>query len=142
MKNQVFVDTSVWISLVAAKDPHHDKVVAAWREMLDRGLLPLTTSDVISETITFLKHKAGHQTAVAFRQTIAQSVTDGRLTLVWVDEDLFGRAWEIFLKYADQDLSMTDCTSIALCRRGGIGMVLTLDRHFRMAGMAVIPEKV
>ncbi|MGQ9779367.1 MAG: type II toxin-antitoxin system VapC family toxin [Bacillota bacterium] len=137
---KVFVDTSAWIALVAAKDPHHEAVAAAWREMLGRGARPVTTSDVLTETITFLRYRAGHRTAVDFRETVGRAVEEGRLRLVWVDEELFAQAWAVFLRYADWELSMADCTGLALCRREKIRTALTLDRHFRVAGLETVPE--
>lgn len=139
---RIFVDTSAWISLIAAKEPHHEVVARAWRNLLDRGARAVTSSDVVTETITFLRYHAGYKTAVDFRGLMAQSVEEGRLTLVWVDQDLFERAWRIFRTFEDQELSMVDCTSFALCRREKIGTALTLDRHFQAAGLEVLPREL
>ncbi|MGQ9779614.1 MAG: type II toxin-antitoxin system VapC family toxin [Bacillota bacterium] len=137
---KIFVDTSAWIALAAAKDPHHEAVASAWREMLGRGARPMTTSDMIAETITFLRYRAGHRAAVEFREAIREAVEKGCLRLVWVDEELFAQAWTIFLRYADWDLSMADCTGLALCRREKIRTALTLDRHFRMMELETVPK--
>jgi len=136
-----FVDTSAWISLAAFKDQHHAEVAAVWHELLNRGARPVTTNDVAAETITFLRYRASHQAAVSFHDMIERSVAQGRLIMIRTDEDLSAKAWEVFLKYADQDLSMTDCLSIALCRRERIGCALTLDGHFRMAGIRMLPGR-
>ncbi len=136
---RIFVDTSAWISLVAAKDPHHAAVADEWRKQAGRGTGFVTSSDVVAETITFLRYRAGHATAVDFRRLIGRAVGEGRLILPWVDEELFESGWRIFVKYTDHELSMTDCTSFALCRRERIKTTLSLDRHFLADGMAILP---
>lgn len=137
---RVYVDTSAWISLVAERDPHHAAVAAEWTALLANGALPVTSSDVVAETITRLRYHAGHSVAVQFYELLSEAVRNKRLLLRWVDETLFEQAWQIFRAYHDQELSMADCTSFALCRREKIPRALTLDDHFRIAGLEVIPS--
>lgn len=139
--NRFFVDTSAWISLIVARDPHHGAVATAWRELLAKGARPVTTGDVLAETITFLRYRASHEAAVEFRRLVDGAERDGRLAVKWVDKVLFERAWRIFLDYEDQELSMADCTSFAVCRRERLRNALTLDKHFRTMGLAVLPAQ-
>jgi predicted nucleic acid-binding protein len=44
-------------------------------------------------------------------------------------------------KYADERISFTDCVSFAIMRRHRIRAALTFDRHFKLAGFAVIGLK-
>jgi predicted nucleic acid-binding protein len=41
-------------------------------------------------------------------------------------------------KFADKEISFTDCVSFAMMRRLRIRMALTFDRHFRDAGFQII----
>jgi len=41
-------------------------------------------------------------------------------------------------KYADQGVSVTDCTSFVLMRRHRIATAFTFDRHFARAGFRTI----
>ena len=43
-------------------------------------------------------------------------------------------------KYADQQISFTDCVSFAMMRRLGIGAAFAFDRHFRDAGFQMITK--
>jgi len=56
-----------------------------------------------------------------------------------VDAATRQEAWEIFVKYADKDLSFTDCTSVAIMRQGAIANAFTFDEHFRQLGFVMIP---
>jgi predicted nucleic acid-binding protein len=136
---KVFVDTSAWISLVAEREPHHRAVAEEWTVLLAKGTIPVTSSDVVVETITRLRYYAGHDIAVQFRVLLDEAIRAKRLFLHWVDEPLFEQAWQAFRAYHDQEFSMTDCISFALCRRERIRRALTLDHHFRIAGLEIMP---
>lgn len=136
---RIYVDTSAWIALVTAADPHHGRVAAAWRGLARQGVRPVTTGGVLMETITYLRYHLGHGTAVKFQRLIAAAAQEGGLEIAWVDEGLFAQGWKIFLQYNDQKLSMIDCVSFAFCRRERIKKALTLDRHFQFAGLEMAP---
>jgi predicted nucleic acid-binding protein len=48
-------------------------------------------------------------------------------------------ALERFEKYADQNVSFTDCVSFVLMQKHGIRTAFSFDRHFAMAGFDVEP---
>lgn len=50
--------------------------------------------------------------------------------LLHVSTAVFADAVEIFERYDDQELSFTDATTVALCRRHGIEYVLSFDDDF------------
>lgn len=128
---KVYVDTSAWIALVTAADPHHGQVAAEWQRIAKSDALPVTTDGVIMETITYLRYHLGHETAAAFWRLIAAAAQESRLEIAWGDEGLFMQGLRIFLKCDDQKFSMVDCLGFAFCRREGIVQALTLDRHFK-----------
>jgi predicted nucleic acid-binding protein len=43
-------------------------------------------------------------------------------------------------KYADQRLSFTDCTTIALLEQLEIGQIFAFDEDFQKVGYHVVPE--
>ena len=49
------------------------------------------------------------------------------------------RALGFFEKFADQDVSFTDCVSFALMNQHDIERAFTFDRHFALAGFEVWP---
>ena len=49
------------------------------------------------------------------------------------DEERF-KAWVLFKKYGDKELSFTDCTSFALMKKLGLQKAFAFDDHFRQIG--------
>jgi predicted nucleic acid-binding protein len=49
-------------------------------------------------------------------------------------------ALDLFEKFADQEVSFTDCISFVLMRKHQIKRVFSFDRHFRHVGFILWPE--
>ena len=98
----IFVDTSFFYALVAKKDRHHEQAIVALTEIgpsRSREVL-LTTNSIISETLTLVRQREGHQTAVGLGRALwgEQVVSLHRVS----PEDEVA-AFEYFEKHADQD---------------------------------------
>ena len=46
----------------------------------------------------------------------------------------------MFAKFADQQVSFTDCVSFVLMRRNRLERAFTFDRHFASAGFEITPK--
>lgn len=44
------------------------------------------------------------------------------------------KAWEMFKKYEDRELSFADCMSFALMKNMGLHKAFTFDEHLRQLG--------
>jgi predicted nucleic acid-binding protein len=132
----VFVDTSAWYALFSRTDRGHAAVAKAFSQARKGQLTLVTSHDVLDETLTLARMRAGHSLALALGEAIWQR---RGAELLGVDDATRDAAWSIFRKHADQDLSFTDCTSAALMRARGIEVALTLDRHFSVLGFSVLP---
>lgn len=138
-RSAVFVDTGAWIALYKKADPHHTAVAAAWEALRSEGAALVTSSDVLDETYTRLCYDVGHRWALSFHRFIEEAKTGDELVVQWVTEAIFQDAWSLFEQYDDQTLSLTDCTSAAICHRLHIRTILTLDRDFLILGFETLP---
>ncbi|NSW84612.1 MAG: PIN domain-containing protein [Syntrophothermus sp.] len=130
---QIFVDTSFFYAHAFRGDPHHRAAV----EFLENAAFPLVTSNyVFDELVTILRCDFGHKTAVGYGERLRESKICTVARLAPQDEE---RAWEIFLKYSDQDFSFTDCTSFAFMERLGIKEAAAFDSHFEIFGFVRLP---
>lgn len=123
-----FADTSFWVALRVRRDTNHDLAAALWAQ--DIG--PVTiTNQVLGETWTFLRRRAGHDAAVRFVDLIGRSP---RVTVVRVDEEAEAEAWRWLRRRPEREYSFVDATSFATMRRLRIAEALAFDGDFTAAG--------
>jgi len=95
----------------------------------------VTTDYVVDESCTLTRMRAG--AAAAFRLLELLRRTEW-LDWEWIGAERFDRGVALFRKYADQEYSFTDCTSLALMRELRLEAALTGDAHFAHAGFRAL----
>jgi predicted nucleic acid-binding protein len=128
---RLFVDTSAWLALDDENDQYHKRAVAKSSE-IKRLRIELTTSEyIIDESITLIRYRVSHKAAVIFGDSLLNSRIVKILDVT--NEDRL-KAWEMFKKYDDKDLSFTDCTSFILMRNLRLQKAFAFDDHFKQIG--------
>lgn len=130
----IFVDTSVWYSMVVETDEQHAAVNAF---LADNRLDLLTTDYIVDETLTLLRARSRNSRAIK----LGKAFFEHRIAIVHkITEDDLAEAWNIFQSYDDKEWSYTDCTSKVIIEKLGITTALSLDHHFQQFGsVAVFP---
>jgi predicted nucleic acid-binding protein len=130
----IFVDTGAWYALVDKKDPDHSAAAVFFKN----NKIPLmTTNFIFDEIVTLLRRRLGWSIASNF----GTRMKDSRLTtLLAVRRENEERAWEIFLKFKDQDFSYTDCTSFAVMEALKVDAAFSFDQHFLTMNFQVFPK--
>ena len=85
----------------------------------------LITDYVLLETISFLLKKSGFEEAI---ETLNMFLQNERIEIVFVDELMLETAKSLFEKY--RDLSLTDCSIIALMEEKKIKTLFSFDNGF------------
>jgi len=128
---KLFVDTSAWLALNNKNDQHHNEAVSR-STVIKRQKIDLVTSDyVIDESITVIRYRVSHRAAVIFGEALVSSTI---VTVADVTNEERFKAWVMFKKYGDKELSFTDCTSFALMKKLGLQKTFSFDDHFRQLG--------
>ena len=135
----IFVDSWAWYALVDRRDVDHQVAVTANRGFVGADRKFLTTNFVFGETITLIRYKLNHETALQFQQIFQEMVNGNLLEFVRVSEAHERVAWQIFEKYQDQRFSYVDCTSFAVMRDLGLDEAFTRDNHFATMGFRRVP---
>ena len=121
---KVFLDTGAFVGLFNPKDKCHEKARAIFHNIQKRGWSVYTSDYVLDETLTLVKNRSHAGIAIQSGQAI---MTSKRMIRIHMNPDLFEGAWHIFQKYADQDFSFTDCSTMAVMKELDIKHIFTFD---------------
>ena len=128
----IFVDTGAFLALYLKRDQYHRQASKIFPS-LPR---PFSTNNhVVDELATLLGRVAGYRYA-ADRMDDLYASDSVEVLPSTRDDEIEAIRW--MRRYADKDISFTDCVSFAMMRRFAIRMVFTFDRHFHDAGFQVI----
>jgi len=140
--SKIFIDTGAWIACIDKNDKHH-KAASDYLETIQRNNIQVVTSNYIfDETITWVKFKLGHKETIKIMNLWEQAKNNDLLTVYWIDEKITETAWNIFKKYNDHNLSFTDCTSFAVCRKYDIKKIFGFDSDFNTLGFLLSPYQI
>ena len=136
---RLFIDTGAWIALNNKKDKYHTNAVKANKDFLDKGYFYITSDYILDETYTLLRSDVGHKRAVEFGKEVKSLKETDKIRIVYINQDILDKAWEIFEKYSDKDFSFTDCTSFIVMETVEINEALSFDKHFEQYGFTRLP---
>jgi predicted nucleic acid-binding protein len=125
----IFVDTSFWVALTNRRDPHHQEARALLAAHAGDRLV--TTGEVRGETWTFLRRRAGHDTAVRFLEAVGASP---RTQITRVSESAERAAEQWLRGRDDREFSWVDATSFATMRELRTSEAFAFDGDFSAAG--------
>jgi len=116
--------------LVAARnvdDKYHLRAKELMKSMLRGEYGEIYTSDyVVNETVTLMLRRTRRlKLAIDVGEYILSSP---RIKKLWVTEEVFDAAWERFKSLRGRPMSFTDCTSLALMEKRGIGRIASTAR--------------
>ena len=119
------------------KDRNHVRARRFFR-LLARTRRPLVTSTYVAdEVITLVRMRVGHVAAVEAGRAIFDSKW---CRVLDIDEELQMSAWNLFVRYRDQEFSFTDCTSFAVMKALRFDEAFTFHRtDFAAAGFTALP---
>jgi predicted nucleic acid-binding protein len=130
----VFVDTSAFLAVLDQSDAHHATAKSRWEEMLNRGDVVVCHNYILVETSAVVTRRLGMEAARVFEQDVVPV-----LRVIWVTRDIHGAAASAHLVARRRDLSLVDCVSFEVMRRGGVRKAFAFDTDFRDYGYELVP---
>jgi len=131
---KIFVDTSAWLALNDRNDQCHSEAVSKLKNVTKQKIELITSEYVVDESITIIRYRVSHKAAVVFGDSLMNSTI---VTVADITEEERFRAWMLFKKYDDKELSFTDCTSFALMNKLKLRKAFAFDDHFKQIGFEV-----
>ena len=132
----IFVDTGPLIARYLENDGYHREAVDGWRQVERRGGRWFTSNLVLSEAFTLLARRAGYAFAASRARALYRSP---RAVVLRASEEDEAAALALMERFADQRVSFADCVSFVLMHDHQLTRAFTFDRHFALAGFAVLP---
>lgn len=131
----VFIDSSALIAFYAVHDERHTDVMRILDQLGQDDRLLVMTDYILDEVVTFLRYRYGY--ALALRAW--EELESGRIASV---EPVTTRdrlsALQLFKRYNQLKLSLTDCVSFAMMRTLNICDAVSFDDDFRRANITVL----
>jgi predicted nucleic acid-binding protein len=134
----IFVDTGAFLARYLKRDGHHASAVRAWKELGKQTVRCFTSNFVLDETFTLLARRSDYSFAAERARILYSSKM---LAVLRPDGETELDAVDLFEKFADQQVSFTDCVSFALMRKQGLKRVFGYDDHFARAGFERWPKR-
>jgi predicted nucleic acid-binding protein len=128
---RLFVDTSAWLALNDKNDQYHAEAVSRSAKVKQQKIQLIISEYVFDETITIIRYRVSHRAAVIFGDALMSSTI---VSIEDVTDEERLKAWVLFKKYGDKELSFTDCTSFALMMKLKLQKAFAFDDHFKQIG--------
>ena len=123
---EIIIDSPVWIGVKSERDQYRLKSVEIFNRFSNGDIKKVYITDyVLLETINFLLRKEGFDEAY---QTFILLLQHERIEIIYVDEVMLQDIKGLFEKY--KDLSLTDCSIIALMEEKNIKTLFSFDSGF------------
>ena len=98
----------------------------------------MTTNLVVAEAHALLLRRAGLHAASAYLRAVREAPTE----IEYITSEREAAAIEHWIeRFSDQPFSLADAASFVVMTELGIREVLTLDRHFTVAGFIKLPAR-
>jgi uncharacterized protein len=134
---KVFADTGFWIALFYSKDQWHD-TARRYYTLIEAQQIPVFTSEmVLTEYLNFFtRFNANVRSRVV--GTVREIGQHPTTTIIPQSSAQFDQAVQLYLDRADQQWSLTDCSSFLLMTELDMTDALAHDKHFEQAGFRAL----
>jgi predicted nucleic acid-binding protein len=133
----LFIDTSALLAVLDADDANHRAARPFWESIVSAGDTLVSHNYVLVETSALALRRLGLEALRVLERDIVPI-----LRLAWVTRDIHHAAAGAQLVAARRTLSLVDCVSFEIMRRGGIRTAFSFDRHFQEYGYEILPSQV
>ncbi len=134
----IYVDTTALIALANRNDRNHDEARIFLEDMLRGGVILVIGRPVLAEFLNGVSKRVGKRRAIELYKAYSKSKF---IVIERETEGDWGKAWDAFLKYEDQDgMDLVDCLSFAIMERLNIKEAFTFDRDYETYGFTIKPS--
>jgi predicted nucleic acid-binding protein len=123
----------LWVGCYLTDDTLNPTVTNLLYKMRDQHKRLVMTNWVMAETATVLSRKDTHQTALNFLTMI----DEGDIPILPITPEIELETYRLFREQTTKNISMTDCSNIAIAQHYHIPQLLTFDHFYTRYGYDV-----
>lgn len=134
--NTIFVDSDAFIALAKEDDDNHVRAFSSLENLSDKKVHFITSNYVFSEVVTVLSLRISQKAALTFTQLIKSPETV--YDTVWIDEQIEKEALDIFANQSSKNVSLVDCTNMAVMNLKHIRTIFSFDEVYKKNGYILL----
>ncbi|HEY1646227.1 MAG TPA: PIN domain-containing protein [Candidatus Saccharimonadales bacterium] len=122
--DSIFVDSNYLIALYNPADSQHSRALRLAEQISEEDPKLYTSNYILIEVLTVLSQRVDKNTAISVGEHIRDSQ---QIEILHVNEELDNLIWKIFKVIQSKNVSVVDCSTLALLNYAGIKRLLTFD---------------
>lgn len=127
---KVFIDTSAFVSLLVQNEQSHEKVAEKYNRYKHQRAIFFTSRYILDELFTRLLY-FNLSNIRNYIQTIHDAIETNELITLEINETIFDKAINVFVKFSEHKISFTDAASYVLYKDFNLEEIFTLDTDFK-----------
>jgi len=135
MNDRVFLDTAFVLALASPADQYNGKARELSRQIKQGGVSLVTTRAILIEIGDAMAGQRRRKAGMTMLESLEE---DDNLEIIPNNEELYSKAFDLFVSRSDKEWGMTDCISFVVMDEQGIREALTTDIHFKQAGFVAL----
>ena len=130
----IFIDSNAFIALWNTDHSFHKTALTVSSNLSQDKQQLITTNFVVAETFTILAMRVKKSLAIKF----GKEFNSQNIPIVYINEEYHQKAWKIFQKIKDKNVSFADCASFAVMEHLGITKAFSFDDDFQKYGFELV----
>lgn len=136
----IFIDTDAFIAFVKKNDSNHKKVKQIFHALQDKTVTFYTSNYIFAESVTIISQRIGKDIALQFIETLRAK--DAIFSTIWVTKEIEEKAIEIFRKQSSKNISLVDCSNIAIIEINNFNGIFSFDRSYKTNKIHLVEELI
>lgn len=133
ISKRIFVDSSAFYALMDRSDECHGSAKKIWPSLLEDHIILATSNYAVMETFNIIQYRLGFEAAQLWYKDIL-----GVIDVLWVDQEVHSRGYELWLNLGRRRYSLVDCISYVLMHRNKIDTAFCFKQGYREQGFKVL----
>lgn len=134
---KVIIDTSVLLAYQVKSDVNHVVAEKLFKKFHSIFCKLYVSDYILDEFYTRVLYDYGVKAAQTCVKVTTRAIATGAIALIQIDQDLFPKVQDAYIKLADKGLSFTDVSTYIFYKDYKLDEICTFDSHFRKVGAKV-----